>query len=227
MLSWKQIALLIAPWLLLATTYVCYQLLMRRFGAKKAYVGGFLFYWIVWCLLFPLALLGPQTLVHLFRNVGSPFGQPWWLGAFCLIGPPLFAYVFLFPKALRKTSVKIVLVSAALAIVNGPLEELLWRGAYLTLFPGQLWLSLLYPTIGFALWHFAPQSVFPSPWRGGRVAFVAQAGFLGLLFGWVAIDTGVILWTSMSHILIDFSALGWDVVFTHEQHETVQISQHR
>jgi membrane protease YdiL (CAAX protease family) len=65
-----------------------------------------------------------------------------------------------------------------------------------------------------------------SPWRGGRVAFVAQAGFLGLLFGWVANDTGVILWTAMSHILIDFSALGWDVLFTKDQHETVQISQH-
>ncbi len=47
MFSWKQVILLIAPWLLLATTYLCYQLLMRRFGAKKAYLGGFQFYWIV------------------------------------------------------------------------------------------------------------------------------------------------------------------------------------
>lgn len=93
------------------------------------------------------------------------------------------------------------------------------------LFPGQLWLALLYPSIGFALWHLAPQSIFPSTWRGGRVAFVAQAGFLGLLYGWVANSTGVILWTAMSHILIDFSALGWDVVFAKDQHETVQISQ--
>lgn len=34
MLSWNQIALLIAPWLLLATTYPVYQFLDRRFGKK-------------------------------------------------------------------------------------------------------------------------------------------------------------------------------------------------
>ena len=36
MFSWNQIALLMAPWLLLATTYVCYQLLIRRFGDKES-----------------------------------------------------------------------------------------------------------------------------------------------------------------------------------------------
>ena len=34
---------------------------------------------------------------------------------------------------------------AALALINGPLEEMLWRGAFITLFPGQFWLGLLYP----------------------------------------------------------------------------------
>ncbi len=57
MLSWNQITLLIAPWLLIATTYLVYQLLERRFGKKRGYLGGFLFYWIGWCMLFPLALL--------------------------------------------------------------------------------------------------------------------------------------------------------------------------
>ena len=34
MWSWKQSALLPAPLLLLATTYLCYQVLERRFGAR-------------------------------------------------------------------------------------------------------------------------------------------------------------------------------------------------
>lgn len=145
MLSWNQVTLLIVPWLLLGTTYLVYQLLARRFGKKRGYLGGFLFYWIGWCLLFPLALLGPHALVQLFRSAGSPFGQPWWLGAFCLLAPPLVAYVLIFPKALQKASRKLVLVSALLALINGPLEEMLWRGAFITLFPGQFWLGLLYP----------------------------------------------------------------------------------
>jgi uncharacterized membrane protein len=32
--SWKQVTLLIIPWLLLTTTYLTYQLLERRFGKK-------------------------------------------------------------------------------------------------------------------------------------------------------------------------------------------------
>ncbi len=32
-------------------------------------------------------LLGPQTLLHLFRNVPDPLGQPWWLAMFCLLAP--------------------------------------------------------------------------------------------------------------------------------------------
>jgi hypothetical protein len=151
MLAWNQIALLIAPPLLLATTYAAYQLLLRRYGKKWSYLGGFLFYWIAWCLLFPIALLGPQRLLGLFHLVPSPFGHPWWFGAFSLLGPPLVTYIFLFPRALRKASVGLVLVSALLALVNGPLEEVLWRGAYLTLFAGQFWLALLYPSLDFAL----------------------------------------------------------------------------
>jgi membrane protease YdiL (CAAX protease family) len=59
-------------------------------------------------------------------------------------------------------------------------------------------------------------SVVP-PARGGRwgkAALVAQVCFLGLLWAWVANTTGSILWTALAHILIDFSALGWGVLFT-------------
>ena len=76
------------------------------------------------------------------------------------------------------------------------------------------------PTVGFALWHFAPQSIFPYKGPGGRVALVVEVWFLGLLWAWVANNTGVILWTAMSHILIDFSALGWAVLFTKDQRHT-------
>lgn len=212
MLSWNQVA----PPLLLATTYQVYRLLERRYGKKWSYLGGFLFYWLVWCLLFPLALLGPQRLLGLFHGVSSPFGHPWWLGAFCLLAPPLVAFIVIFPRALRKASVRLVLVSALLALVNGPLEEVLWRGAYLTLFPGQFWMALLYPSLGFALWHLAPMSVVPPAGGGrwGKAALLAQVSFLGLLWAWVANNTGSILCTAVAHILIDFSALGWGVLFT-------------
>ncbi len=213
MLSWNQMGLLIAPWLLLPTTYLCYQLLGHRWGAKVGYLGGFLFYWAIWCIAFPLAILGTHGFEDLFRSVSSPFGQPWWVGMFCLVAPPLVALVTIFPHAIRSAGWQLVFVSAILAIVNGTLEEVLWRGAYVRLFPDHFWLALIYPTLGFAVWHFAPQSILPHRGRGGQVALVAQVAFLGFLWAWVANNTQTIVWTSLAHILIDFSALGWQILF--------------
>ncbi len=85
---------------------------------------------------------------------------------------PLVALCLIFPRTIQRATWKIVVLSAALAVVNGSLQEVLWRGTYLTMFPGQLWLAVLYPTTGFALWHFAPQSIFPYTGPGGRVALV-------------------------------------------------------
>ena len=61
MFSTRQIILLLTPPLLLATTYLAYRLLVPRLGCSRGYLAGFLFYWIGWCLILPLALLGTQA----------------------------------------------------------------------------------------------------------------------------------------------------------------------
>jgi len=67
--------------------------------------------------------------------------------------------------------------------------------------------------VGFAVWHFAPQSVFPNPRPGATVSLVVAAGIVGLMWGWVAHKTKSIRWTTLSHILFDFSGLGGRVYF--------------
>ncbi len=92
-----------------------------------AYFGGFLFYWLVWCLLIPISLLGPAAVIDLFRPI-APFGEPWWLGAACLIAPPLIALSTIFPRELRRADRVVIASSIGLAIVNGTLEEVPGRG---------------------------------------------------------------------------------------------------
>jgi membrane protease YdiL (CAAX protease family) len=213
MLTSKQVVLIITPVVLLGTTYLTFQRLVALFGAKGGYLGGFLFYWIVWCLFLPWWILGTDGVLRIFRDVPSRFGQPVWLGAALLIIPLLLGYGYAFPRAIEQANITIVLFSALLAIVNGTLEELLWRGAYLTTFQGNWFLGYVYPTIGFAVWHFAPQSIFPSPAPGGSTSLVIVAGLVGLMWGWVAMQTGSILWATVSHVLFDFSGLGARVYF--------------
>jgi hypothetical protein len=126
----KGVALVLLPPLLLASTVLAYRWLSARLGPKLGYFAGFLFYWASWCLLVPLWVLGPRGLRDLFRDVRPRVGRPTWVGLFCLVLPPLVGYFFAFPRQLRTANRRIVVASAALALVNTTLEEFLWRGAY-------------------------------------------------------------------------------------------------
>jgi hypothetical protein len=59
----KRLALLAAPPLVLGTTFVAFRLLVAHFGFKCGYLGGFLFYWVVWCLLPPWWVLGTDGIL--------------------------------------------------------------------------------------------------------------------------------------------------------------------
>jgi membrane protease YdiL (CAAX protease family) len=209
----RQIVLIATPPVLLATAYLAYGGLARRVGPKRGYLAGFLFYWMVWCLLLSWWALGIGGFARVFRNVSPRFGSAMWLGPLLLLIPLMLGYGYAFPRAIKGAGWKIILLSALIALVNGMLEELLWRGAYISIFPHNWLLAYLYPAIGFAVWHFAPQSIVPSSAPGGNLVLVIVAGLVGLMWGWVALQTGSILWTTISHILFDFSGLGARVYF--------------
>jgi membrane protease YdiL (CAAX protease family) len=90
---------------------------------------------------------------------------------------------------------KLILVFTSFA--TGTLEEVLWRGVYITLFPkNRLW-GLVWPTIWFALWHFAPGTVSNIP----VLALMSGALLIGSCWGLLAYQTNTIRWSAMSHIL--------------------------
>ncbi len=206
-----RIALLVAPPVLLAGMYLAYRGFALLFGPKGGYLAGFLLYWAFWCLLFPLWALGPRGLREVLRDVRPRLGRPAWLGLLLLAIPPILGFSTAFPRALSAATGNLGLIvplSALIALVNATLEELLWRGAYVTAFPKSVWLGYLYPALGFALWHLAPLSVRPSTMPGGAASFIVGAFVLGLYWGWVAWRTGSIRWTVISHMLLDLSGLG-------------------
>ena len=209
----RKVALLVAPWLLLASTTAVFRRLSAHLGPKRGYLGGFLFYWIFWCMLFPMWVLGARRLPALFRSRVEPSRPPSHSDLLLLALPPAVGYSLAFPRALARADEKIVLASALQALINASAEELLWRGTYLAVFPNSPALGYLYPTVGFAVWHYAPQVVFPSRYPGGRTSFVATAGLFGLIWGRVASRNGSVGWSVVSHVLLDFSGLGARIYF--------------
>lgn len=212
-LTSQQWALLITPPLLLLTTFLTFNGLVAALGVKLGYFGGFCFYWIIWCLLLPYLVLKPRSLLELFHDVHPRLGRPAWLGAVLLVVPPAVAYAFYFPHALFHATLLIILTSIPLAIVNATMEEVLWRGTYVTIFPRRAVAGYLYPAVGFGIWHLAPLSIVPSTMSGGALSFAIFAVVLGLAFGWVARSTGSIRWTIVSHALLDFAGLGTLIYF--------------
>lgn len=201
-------ALVILPLVLLVTTYAAFNLFAAWFGFQLGYLFGFVFKWVFWCFVVPLAIVGASGLKELFRAPASPAGNPAWLGWALLVLPLVMSFGYAFPRALPYATVGIVLVSAVIAIVNGTLEEVLWRGTYVYAFGGRPFWAWVYPSLGFGIWHLAPQSLTQASNPGGSVAFVAVAIALGLGWGWVAWRTRSIRWVVVSHVLLDFGGLG-------------------
>ncbi len=204
----SQIVLLAVPPVLVTTMVLAFRACVSRFGLRLGYGVAFLLYWLFWCLSVPWWTLGTPGILRLFARTPLPFGSNVALGMLVLAAPLLLGYGYAFPKAIHDAPVGVILLSALIAAVNAPLEELLWRGAYLTAFPDGWLLGYVYPSIGFALWHVAPLSVVPNRAPGGAWSFVAISGLVGFMWGWVAKTTGSILWTSAAHVLFDFSGLG-------------------
>lgn len=204
----KRAALIAAPVVLLITTTLTYRGLASVLEPRLAYLLGFLFYWIGWCFLFPLWVVGWSGLRRMFVDRRPRFTQRAWIGLACLIVPLLLAYGYEFPRAVQQANLPIVLLSAVISVVNGAAEEVLWRGTYSQVFPEDRLLGWLYPSLGFAVWHIAPQTVFPNTRPGGMISLVVTALVIGLMWGWISLRTRSIRWATLSHILFDFSGLG-------------------
>jgi membrane protease YdiL (CAAX protease family) len=110
------------------------------------------------------------------------------------------------PTKVMAAPARLLVVAIPVAIINGICEELLWRGLYVRAFPENPLLGVVYPTVGFALWHISPQLVFPA--QTGIWTLVLSTFFLGISYGWISYRTGSIRWNALSHGLGGILDLG-------------------
>jgi membrane protease YdiL (CAAX protease family) len=172
-------------------------------GAEAGYLLGFGFYWLFWCLLVPRWLLGKAGFSTLLRDSAPLFGRANWLAALLWLTVMLVS-VFMYAGDFLRSSLTLILIAVPLATLNGFCEEILWRGLYVRCFPHNPWLAILYPSLGFALWHLAPQVIFPAE---NVIGFIISTFFLALPYGYIAYRTGSAKWTALSHSLSGILAL--------------------
>ncbi len=202
----SQIALLLLPPTLILSTYGVFKWMGGRYPARRAYLIGFLFYWIGWCVFLPLILIGGDGVRALFTPADPLFGEPAVIGISSVVLPAVIAPFFTgMLKRRREVTLTVLIASLLFALINGIAEELLWRGTYVTVFPQNWVFGFLYPSLAFGLWHLSPQVIYPA--QGGALKFALSAVFLGFAFGWIAFSTSSILLAVISHIVLDLAGL--------------------
>jgi membrane protease YdiL (CAAX protease family) len=194
--------ILVTPLLLILTTTFVFRYASKTFGKEKGYLIGFGFYWFFWCLAIPWLLTG-KDFASLLTDRLPLFSRQNWSAALLWVIVTVVTLA-MYGKSFIKAPLTLILLAIPLATLNGFCEEILWRGLFIRAFPGNPWLGVFYPAVGFALWHLAPQSVFPAE---NKTAFILSTLFLGLAYGFIAYSTGSAFWTSISHSLGGILAL--------------------
>jgi membrane protease YdiL (CAAX protease family) len=201
------------PFLLLISTYAAFHFFTIYFGQKTGYFLGFVFYWAFWCLTVPLIMIGKKSIIQLFKLRQPIFGQRKLKSILLLIVPLILVYSYEFPKALNQSGGMVICASIGLSVMNAAMEEILWRGTFLKLMGATSKWYIPFSSFGFAIWHFAPMTIYGNHNPGGSLSFVAAAFLLGISYSIVAKENKSILLTTISHILFDFSGLGARIYF--------------
>lgn len=201
----KRRVAIIAPWALIATTFIVFPVAVDQLGPRWGYLTGFIFFWVGWCVTVPLWLLGARGVARLFRPASPRLPRPAWLWATLLAFPVAGGFATVFVPALEEVTAAALLLALVIAVLNGTLEEVFWRGTFAELFPDEPLTGWLYPAVMFTGWHIAPALA-----TGGRsLWFWFGTFYIGLVFGWVAYRTRTIRWTVPAHVLVNAMGPGF------------------
>lgn len=149
-MSQKQIIAVVAPPILLAVMVSVFQTLARAFGERWriAWYLGLIIYWLTWCTLVPLWMVGREGLVTIIR----PQRLTVRVALLTLVMLTLAALYRLVPGMdYEKPSLWMWLLIVSTSFGNGFFEEVLWRGVYMELFPDTILLRMVWPSIWFGL----------------------------------------------------------------------------
>lgn len=205
----KKIALILAPILVPVSVY----LVLTWTGDLHHMVSfslGYGLYWLGWCIAFPVWLIGWDGLKKALARVPKPFGKPALLGIIVLAVPIILSFLFTGPfegerDLWPESTLLMMLIAVPMSIWNGLLEEILWRGTFIKIFPKKWILGTIYPAIGFGAWHLGP-FLATEPWSLGQVSILVVGGsILGFCWNYISMKTGSIRYAAYSHILANIA----------------------
>lgn len=199
---------LLLPLALFTSTSAVFRIASQWLEKDAAYLLGFAFYWLFWCLFVPGLVFKKEGLRSILKDQNALFTKYNWPAGILWIIVTVIA-MMMYGRDFIQTSWIMILLAIPIATINGICEELLWRGLYVRAFPGATWFAVIFPSIGFALWHFVPQTIYPAE---NQFGFMISTFFMGMAYGLIAYRTGSAKWTAISHSVYSTLALAAPLV---------------
>jgi membrane protease YdiL (CAAX protease family) len=171
---------------------------LTAISGPSGYLLVMAFYWIAFCV--------PVVALHVWNwHGGRLFSErlawrDWFVPGLLLLQVGMIGVVGVVPHTAILTTHGAML-AAAVALLNGPLEEAAWRGGFLTTFRDRPRLGFWLGWALFTAWHVPLALSQNIVFEGGWPALVGGAAALGLLWSWIAWRTGSVFWTAIAHTL--------------------------
>ena len=199
-MSVKQLSAVIVPPILVVAMIPVFRVLVTIFedNWRIGWYLGLVIYWIICCGVFSVSLIGKMSIRELIRPQRLTV-EIFFLLLIPLVGAGLYRLIPGMEYEKPQAWIFFLLISTNLG--NGFFEELLWRGVYLRLFPNNLLFGVIWPSLWFALWHYAPGSVAPN---GNVIGLMVGSGIMGFYLSFLSRRTGTIWWTILMHAIGGF-----------------------
>lgn len=155
-------------------------------------------YWFGFCLPLGLVFIGRARwrAIVSFRVNGARW-VPW-----AVLGLAALILTVTLTRPLAGVTAQVVALALLAGAINGPLEELYWRGAWLAQF-GE---SAAFYALGWVLfvaWHVPLAMAVGVQYHGGGLALIGGAAGLGVVWALIAWRTRAIGWAMLSHALVN------------------------
>ena len=109
------------------------------------------------------------------------------------------------PNVLQITPISLMIV-IIIAVINGTIEEIYWRGLYLKEFRHSPFIGLFISPLLFAMWHISLWFLRGITYHGGFLALVGGAFAMGLLWSFSSRQLKSIHLCIYAHILVNIFA---------------------
>ncbi|KRA44922.1 CPBP family intramembrane glutamic endopeptidase [Devosia sp. Root635] len=205
-----QIALVLHALALIAVLAFIVPALTQALGGPRGFLLALVVYWLGFCL--------PVIFFHVRGRRGPRLyseklaWRDWFVPGLLLLQVGLVALVAFVPNTALLTT-HAAMLAGVVALINGPLEEIAWRGGFLTRFAGRPRLGFALSLVLFTAWHVPLTLSHGIVFDGGWLYLVGGAAALGLTWSWIAWRTGSVFWAALAHVLTN--AITFWVLFDH------------